>query len=77
MVSAQRSDWAHERTSASNHVIELSLAHNIGSEVERSYRRTDLFERRRKLMEQWATFVTTVPKPESGKVVALRQGAPA
>ena len=71
------SDWAHERTSASNHVIELSLAHNIGSEVERSYRRTDLFERRRKLMEQWAMFVTTVPKAESGKVVALRQGAPA
>ena len=66
------SDWAHERTSASNHVIEMSLAHAIGSEVERSYRRTDLFERRRKLMEAWAAFVTTAPKAQAD-VVPLRR----
>jgi integrase len=71
------SDWAHERTAHSNHTIELCLAHNIGSEVEKAYRRTDLFAKRRALMEQWATFVTTLPKAASGgKVVALRKGAP-
>ena len=40
-------DWAHERTAFSNHVIELSLAHAIGNEVEKAYRRGDLLDKRR------------------------------
>jgi len=48
------SDWAHETTSYSNHTIEQSLAHAVGSPVERAYRRGDLFDKRRKLMEAWA-----------------------
>ena len=67
------SDWAHERTSHSNHVIEISLAHAVGNEVEKAYRRTDLFEKRRKLMESWATFVTTAPvEQRKGDVVPMR-----
>jgi integrase len=64
------SDWAHDRTAFSNHVIELSLAHSIGSAVEKSYRRTNLFEKRRKLMEQWAVYCTT--PSVAGEVVPLR-----
>lgn len=47
-------DWAAECSDAPREVAELALAHIEGSAVERAYRRTDLFERRRELMQQWA-----------------------
>jgi integrase len=56
--------WASERTSFQNEVVEASLAHAIGSKVEQAYRRGDLFEKRRRLMQQWATFCTTTPAQE-------------
>ena len=64
-------DWCHERTAFSNHVIELSLAHTIGNEVEKAYRRGDLLDKRRKLMEAWATFATT--PTAAGAVVPMRR----
>jgi integrase len=66
------SDFAHERTAFSNHVIELSLAHAIGNEVEKAYRRGDLLDKRRKLMEAWATFATS-PAVNGGAVVPMRR----
>jgi integrase len=50
------SDWAHERSTFNNHVIEICLAHAVGSGVERAYRRGDLFEKRRKLMQAWSDY---------------------
>ena len=50
--------WASERTNADHAVMELSLAHAVGSSVERAYARSDLFEKRRRLMDQWAAFLT-------------------
>ena len=47
------SDWAHERTSHPNEVIEMSLAHAIKSKAEAAYRRGDLLEKRRALMADW------------------------
>jgi integrase len=64
-------DWADARTNYPNHVVEQALAHVIGSKVEQAYRRSDLFEKRRRLMQQWAEFCTTEPV-EHDKVVALR-----
>ena len=55
------STWAHERTAHSNHSIEMCLAHAVGSDIEKVYRRTDLFNKRRKLMEQWATYCCSPP----------------
>ncbi len=49
-------DWAAERTSYPNHVIEMALAHAISNAVEAAYRRGDLFEKRCRLMEAWAAF---------------------
>jgi integrase len=63
-------DWAAETTTYPNHVVEQALAHAIGNAVEKAYRRSDLFEKRRKLMGAWATFCTTAPT-ERGKVVSL------
>ena len=54
-------DWAAECTDAPREVCELALAHVNTNAVEAAYRRTDLFERRRKLMEQWAAFLTGTP----------------
>jgi integrase len=52
-------DWAAERSNFQNHVIEMALAHVIGDKVEAAYRRGDLFEKRRKLMEAWAAYCST------------------
>ena len=51
-------DFASEQTSAPHAVAEAALAHQVGSAVERSYARSDLFEKRRGLMDRWAEFVT-------------------
>ena len=51
-------DWAAECSDAPREVCELALAHVNTNAVEAAYRRTDLFERRRALMEQWAAFLT-------------------
>jgi integrase len=49
-------DWAAERTEFQNEVAEAALAHVVGNKVEAAYRRGDLFEKRRALMEAWAAF---------------------
>ncbi len=49
-------DWAAEQTDFPRDVAEMALAHTIGDKVEAAYRRGDLFEKRRKLMEAWATY---------------------
>lgn len=50
-------DWAAEVANAPRELAELSLAHKVGSDVERAYARSDLLERRRSLMEDWSVFV--------------------
>jgi integrase len=67
------SDWAHERTGYANHVIELSLAHSIGSAVEKAYRRGDMFDKRRRLMSDWARYCSTKPAADTGNVVAINR----
>jgi integrase len=49
-------DWAAERGYARD-LSEIALAHNVGSEVERAYRRTDMLKRRRAMLEDWASFL--------------------
>lgn len=49
-------DWASERTSFPSDVCEMALGHTIKNKVEAAYRRGDLFEKRRELMEAWARF---------------------
>ncbi len=56
-------DWAAEETDHPREVIEAALAHVVRNRVEAAYARSDLFERRRVLMEQWAEFLSAVRKP--------------
>jgi integrase len=51
-------DWAAEKTNAPREVCEMALAHTIGDKTEAAYRRGDLFEKRRKLMNDWARYAS-------------------
>jgi integrase len=57
-------DWAAETTNFPNHVVEMALAHAVGDAVEAAYRRGDLLEKRRKLMEAWAAYCERKPSAE-------------
>src|SRR5262249_658095 len=56
-------DRASERTSYAEVVAEQALAHAVGSKVERAYHRTDLFEKRRRLMAAWAAWAAWCSRP--------------
>ncbi len=64
-------DWASEATRHEHAVVEKALAHTIESKVEAAYRRGDLFEKRRKLMADWADFCAGVVHSPA-EVVQLR-----
>ena len=49
-------DWCAEETSVAGEVAEAALAHAIPNKVEAAYRRTDFFDKRRKLMDAWGTY---------------------
>jgi len=60
-------DWAAERTNYPEFITEMALAHAVGTDVVKAYRRTDLFERRVRLMKQWADFLAK-PRPSADTV---------
>ena len=50
-------DWAAEETNHPREVVEAALAHVVQNKVEAAYARSDLFERRRRLMDDWSAYV--------------------
>lgn len=58
-------DWAEDCTNFPNGVIEAALAHLVGDETERAYRRGDALDKRRKLMDAWAGVCS---RPAGGQV---------
>jgi integrase len=65
-------DWVAERTNYPSEVAAMALAHAVGDKVEAAYRRGDLFEKRRRLAEDWAKFCAM--PPQEGSVTPLRRG---
>jgi integrase len=63
-------DWASERTNFANEISEMALAHAVDDKTEAAYRRGDLLEKRRKLMEAWAAYCNTVPGASNVKPFA-------
>ena len=57
-------DWAAEETDHPREVIEAALAHMVQNPVEAAYARSDLFERRRRLMDEWAAYLANGSRPE-------------
>ena len=67
-------DWAAERTHYPSEMAEMALAHAIGNKVEAAYRRGDMIEKRRRMMEDWAAFLA---RPEAlARVVPIAARAP-
>lgn len=65
-------DWAAERTNYPREVAEKALAHTISNAVEAAYRRGDLLEKRRRMMDEWARFCE---RPSDGAtVLSLKRG---
>jgi integrase len=64
--------WAAERTNFPREVAEHALAHSLRDKVEAAYRRGDLFEKRRQLMDAWARFCQE-SVPTGSKVLPLRR----
>jgi integrase len=62
--------WASERTSYAREVVEAALSHVISDELERAYRRGDLFEKRARLMAEWASYCAS--PPATATVLPLR-----
>ena len=62
-------DWASEAANAPREVAEMSLAHKVGSNVERAYARSDLLDKRRVLTDRWSGFVAS----KTVKIVNLRK----
>ena len=61
--------WAAEETDHPREVIEAALAHVVQNKVEAAYARSDLFERRRQLMDDWSAYL----EGKRGQVVSLRR----
>jgi integrase len=68
-------DWAAERTNSPAEVAQMALAHAVSDKVEAAYRRGDLFQKRRQLMDAWARHCATVKA--GATVVPLHQPASA
>ena len=54
-------DWAGDQTNYPRELAEQALAHSIGDQAEQAYRRSDALERRRAMMQDWATYCGSTP----------------
>lgn len=64
-------DWAAERTAFPAEVAEMALAHVVGDKVEAAYRRGDLFEKRREVMDAWGWYCAAPPAAPGSNVVSM------
>jgi integrase len=67
-------EWAAERTNYPREVAEMALAHRVGDKTERAYWRGDVFDKRRRMMAEWATFCGKV-ETKNGAVIPMRSRA--
>lgn len=63
--------WASEQTNIPREVCEFALAHVVGDAAEQAYQRSDLFDKRRKLMEMWSQYLSLKNKPEDSNIIKL------
>jgi integrase len=68
-------DWCAEMTAYPREVAELALAHLVGTEVERAYLKTDMLDRRKPMMQQWADYCAGKAVTPSATVIPLRGAA--
>jgi integrase len=65
--------WCEEVATTPHVVVEQAMGHQVGTKVERAYRRTDLLEKRRELMNAWANYCA--PPEAADNVAPMRRSA--
>ena len=68
-------DWCAEQTNFPSEVAEMALAHAVGDRVEAAYRRGDLFDKRRTLMDAWASYISKPTADDARQVIPIRRGS--
>ena len=68
-------DWAAEQTAYPDEIRKAASGHTVGDAVKESYQRTDLLEKRRNLMNEWAKFLCLQSSQNTSKVTKLRRNA--
>ena len=66
-------DWAAEQTAYPDEIRKVASGHAVGDSVKEAYQRTDLLEKRRKLMDEWGQFLNQPNIKPSSKVTPLRR----
>lgn len=66
-------DWAAEQTAYPDEIRKAASGHTVGDAVKEAYQRTDLLEKRRQLMLEWANFCDKVAQPSTDKVTPIRR----
>ncbi|MGY4312870.1 tyrosine-type recombinase/integrase [Bradyrhizobium sp. JR3.5] len=65
-------DWCGDMTSYPNEMAEIALSHTVSDKVEAAYRRSNMLERRRRLMQDWADYCASIPRAKTDIVVAMK-----
>ncbi|QWD27752.1 tyrosine-type recombinase/integrase [Polynucleobacter paneuropaeus] len=68
-------DWAAEQTAYPDEIRKAASGHVTGDDVKQAYQRTDLLEKRRKLMQEWSAFLGKPSIKKSGQVITMRKNA--
>lgn len=68
-------DWVAERTAYPGDMAEMALSHTLGDKVEAAYRRGDMLEKRRQMMQAWADFCDRAASTSDSNVVDFRAQA--
>jgi integrase len=67
-------DWAAEQTAYPDEIRKAASGHTVGDAVKEAYQRTDLLDKRRNLMNEWAKFLAQPSSTKSSKVTQIRRG---
>jgi integrase len=68
-------DWAAEKTSYPDEIRKAASGHTVGDAVQEAYQRTDLLDKRRRLMNEWADFLSRTTSQRHSSVTPIRVGA--
>ncbi len=68
-------DWAADLTNYPDEIRKVVSGHTVGDAVQAAYQRTDLLEKRRGLMNDWADFLDKPSTPKAGNVTPIRRNA--
>jgi integrase len=66
-------DWAAEQTAYPDEIRKAASGHTVGDAVKEAYQRTDLLEKRRNLMNEWASFLNKASFPKTSTITPIRK----